>query len=133
MTTPRQPSEQDIERVRQQELARLQAELREGEAKAEMYKRAAQRLDEKIAESEKANKKSGCYIATACYGSYDHPDVLVLRRFRDDTLWPTVYGRLFIKAYYAISPSVAKRLGQVSWLSCFIRKWLLEPLVKKLR
>jgi len=76
---------------------------------------------------------SPCYIATACYGSYDHPDVLVLRRFRDDMLWPTAFGRLFIKIYYAISPPMAKRLGQVQWLSGIIRRWFLEPLVKKLR
>src|SRR5690606_36632134 len=30
--------------------------------------------------------KEGCYIATACYGSYEHPDVLILRRFRDKVL-----------------------------------------------
>ncbi|MEI7831623.1 MAG: ankyrin repeat domain-containing protein [bacterium] len=78
-------------------------------------------------------KVGGCYIATACYGSYDHPDVLVLRRFRDDVLWQTVYGRLFIRAYYAISPPIAKHIGQVHWLSRIIRRWFLEPLVRKLR
>jgi len=85
--------------------------------------------------AEKARKASGggCYVATACYGSYDHPDVMVLRRFRDDVLWPTAYGRWFIKIYYKVSPHMAKRLVHIRWLSSFIRKWFLEPLVMKLR
>lgn len=55
-------------------------------------------------------KTSGCYIATAIYGSYDAPEVFVLRRFRDEFLSRTVFGRLFIKAYYRISPPVAEWL-----------------------
>ncbi|MFR9028073.1 MAG: DUF2726 domain-containing protein [Clostridium sp.] len=31
-------------------------------------------------------KRRGCYIATAVYGSYDCPQVWVLRRFRDQIL-----------------------------------------------
>ena len=34
-------------------------------------------------------KKSGCYIATAVYGSYDCPQVWTLRRYRDYTLAET--------------------------------------------
>lgn len=52
-------------------------------------------------------KKEGCYIATAVYGSYDHPNVLVLRRFRDVYLSNTKWGRAFIRVYYRYSPSIA--------------------------
>ena len=31
-------------------------------------------------------KKSGCFVATAVYGNYDHPVVLDLRYFRDHFL-----------------------------------------------
>ncbi len=48
----------------------------------------------------------GCFIATCIYGSYDCPQVWTLRRFRDYTLDETWYGRLFIKCYYAISPTL---------------------------
>ena len=51
---------------------------------------------------------SGCYIATAVYGSYDCPEVWTLRRYRDFTLDETWHGRLFIKVYYATSPTFVK-------------------------
>ena len=40
------------------------------------------------------SSSGGCYIATCVYGSYDCPQVWTLRRFRDDTLDETWYGRL---------------------------------------
>lgn len=63
---------------------------------------------------------SGCYVATAVYGSYDCPQVWALRRYRDYTLAKTWYGRLFIKTYYAISPTIVKWFGHTEW---FKRMW----------
>lgn len=40
-----------------------------------------------------------CYIATAVYGSYDCPEVWVLRRYRDYYLKNSSSGRLFIRLY----------------------------------
>lgn len=62
-------------------------------------------------------KKSsiGCYVATAVYGSYDCPQVWTLRRYRDDTLAKTWYGRLYIHTYYAISPTLVKWFGNTEW------------------
>lgn len=62
---------------------------------------------------------SGCYIATCVYGSYDCPQVWTLRRFRDYTLDETWYGRLFIKCYYAISPTLVKWFGKTKWFRSF--------------
>lgn len=59
-----------------------------------------------------APQKQGCYIATAVYGSYDCPQVWVLRRYRDNVLAQTAFGKLFIRAYYAISPRLVKSYGQ---------------------
>lgn len=56
------------------------------------------------------NKKEGCYIATAVYGDYNADEVLVLRKFRDNFLQKYFLGRNFIKLYYAISPTLAKKL-----------------------
>ncbi len=72
---------------------------------------------------------SGCYIATAVYGSYYCDEVFALRRFRDDRLAKSVFGRAFIRLYYRISPFFARRLTCDSAVSKFIRKrldWLIE-------
>lgn len=54
--------------------------------------------DQATGDSEK-KKKEGCYIATAVYGSYDSPEVLELRKFRDATLRRSALGRCFIRTY----------------------------------
>lgn len=60
-----------------------------------------------------------CFIATACYGSLLAPEVETLRRFRDRVLAPTRAGRLFVAAYYRLSPPVA------GWLT-------LHPMARRL-
>ncbi len=79
-----------------------------------------------------SGQKRGCYIATACYGDYDHPDVRVLRRFRDARLLPSPAGRLFVRCYYFLSPPLAARLAHVGWLARFLRRCVLEPLVRRI-
>ncbi len=76
--------------------------------------------------------KSGCYIATCVYESYDCPQVWTLRRFRDNTLAATWFGRLFIRAYYAISPTLVLWFGKTSW---FKKLWkgMLDLMVDKLQ
>jgi hypothetical protein len=64
----------------------------------------------------------GCYIATSIYGSYNCPEVWALRRFRDNTLAKTFFGNIFIKTYYAISPSLVKYFGEDKW---FKKMWTL--------
>ena len=74
----------------------------------------------------------GCYVATCVYGSYDCPEVWTLRRYRDNTLGSTWYGRAFIKLYYAISPTLVKWFGQTDW---FKKMWKgkLDKMVKNLQ
>ena len=73
----------------------------------------------------------GCYVATCVYGSYDCPEVWTLRRFRDNTLGATWYGKLFIRVYYTISPTLVKWFGKTKW---FKNMWkgTLDHMVKKL-
>jgi hypothetical protein len=74
-------------------------------------------------------QKQGCFIATACYGDYDAPEVIVLRKYRDEILQQTVGGRTFIKMYYSISPTFAKVIHQSPYLKHIIRQILLKPLI----
>ena len=62
-----------------------------------------------------------CYVATAVYGSYDCPEVWTLRRFRDNVLARTWYGRLFIHLYYAVSPVAVRLFGETEWFQTFWR------------
>lgn len=62
----------------------------------------------------------GCYVATAVYNSYDCPQVWTLRRYRDNTLAETWYGRAFIRTYYAISPTLVNWFGHTEW---FKKMW----------
>lgn len=54
------------------------------------------------------SNSGGCYIATMVYGSYDAPEVWVLRQFRDEVLAQHIAGRWFIKLYYASSPTFVR-------------------------
>lgn len=74
----------------------------------------------------------GCYIATAVYGSYDCPQVWVLRRFRDYFLAEFYLGRVFIKIYYTLSPSFVKWFGHYKEFN-WIFKYPLDKFVKYLK
>ena len=67
-------------------------------------------------------EKGKCYIATAIYGSYDCPQVWTLRRFRDNTLAMTWFGRTFINAYYTVSPPLVKWFGDTCWFKNLWKK-----------
>ncbi len=88
------------------------------------------KFDAEKAAVEKSGKKGGrCYIATAVYGSYDAPQVLVLRRFRDEVLMTNPLGKAFVKLYYFASPPVAKKLEKASFINRAVRG-LLDKFVK---
>lgn len=79
-----------------------------------------------------SSPKGGCYVATAVYGSYDCPEVWTLRRFRDDVLKSSWYGRLFIKCYYAISPTIVRWFGNSRSFNVFWRG-RLDKMVRNLQ
>lgn len=94
---------------------------------------------EKVQNTEKTDedklqpkKSGGCYIATCVYGSYDCPEVWTLRRFRDNSLARTFWGRTFIRVYYAISPKLVKHFGEKKWFVCIWKKQL-DGMVSKLK
>lgn len=76
------------------------------------------------------DKDSGsCFVATAAYGDYDHPDVLTLRALRDGHLVKSAAGRAFIRTYWVIGP-VAARFVRSTGLSGRLARALLAPVVK---
>ena len=70
-----------------------------------------------------------CYIATAVYGSYEAPEVLVLRKFRDTVLKRYSLGKMFISFYYLVSPFIAQKLQYKKRINSTIR-WGLDKFVK---
>ena len=51
--------------------------------------------------------KDGCFIATTVYGDYNSLDVFIFRNFRDNYLQHHLIGKLFIRFYYWIGPSLS--------------------------
>lgn len=82
--------------------------------------------------SSSSSGSSGCYIATMAYGDYDHPQVMELRKFRDEFLNKSVLGRIFIRLYYKYSPLLVQRLEDKPKTNDIIRT-LLDQLIKIIR
>ncbi|MCM8818227.1 MAG: choice-of-anchor D domain-containing protein, partial [Candidatus Omnitrophica bacterium] len=70
----------------------------------------------------------GCFIATACFGNYNHPIVKILRQFRDKYLLTNKIGISFVKWYYSHSPDYAKVIEKNPFLK-FAVKISLYPIV----
>ena len=75
--------------------------------------------------------RKGCYVATCVYGSYDCPEVWTLRRYRDEILSRHIAGRLFIRFYYAVSPTLVRWFGTAGLFKRPVRR-ILDRLVRRL-
>lgn len=78
--------------------------------------------------SNSSQNKEGCYIATAVYGDYNAPEVLILRKFRDETLNKSKIGKIFIKMYYRYSPKIAEKIRKKIKINFFV-KLILDKFV----
>lgn len=87
--------------------------------------------ERRMAGNDNQPKSEGCYIATCVYGTYDCPEVLTLRHFRDNTLKNFAAGRVFIRVYYALSPKLVEKFGQTKTFHQFF-KHILDKFVAKL-
>ena len=74
-----------------------------------------------------------CFIATACYGNYDAPEVLILRKFRDEKLLGNFFGKLFVALYYKTGPYFAKVIEKSDKAKGIVRHYLLHPIVTNLQ
>jgi hypothetical protein len=61
----------------------------------------------RMSDEESSGETGGCFIATAAFGSKNAHEVIALRNFRDSYLNTSEAGRIFIRAYYRISPPLA--------------------------
>lgn len=78
-------------------------------------------------------KKGGCFIATASYGSPFASEVTVFRQFRDEKLLPSKLGSAFVRVYYFVSPPLAKVVSKNKLLRVIIRQFCLEPNLRLIR
>ena len=77
-------------------------------------------------------KKSGCFIATAAFGSKYSEEVLVLKRWRDLFLLKTKYGQIIVKIYYYFSPPIAQLIKNNRFLKKTVINFL-KPIIYLLR
>jgi len=70
----------------------------------------------------------GCFIATAAHGTDMADEVVLLRKFRDDVLLTSDFGKGFVKAYYKYSPPIAGYIRDNNGLR-FVTRLALQPIV----
>jgi hypothetical protein len=71
---------------------------------------------------------SGCFIATAAYGSALEPEVQTLREFRDEKLLTNKIGTEFVETYYKYSPPIADVIREHDSLKVLTRA-ILTPII----
>ncbi len=74
-------------------------------------------------------KRQGCFIATAAYGTPFSQEINVLRRFRDSYLVHREWGQEIVNMYYTISPPIANIIEKDDNLRKIVRT-CLKPLVE---
>lgn len=72
-----------------------EAAREKGEAEHQLFNHQAKQRDKR------------CYIASYVYG-IDDPRTNALRQFRDDYLKKNIFGRLLVKIYYFVSPTLVR-------------------------
>jgi hypothetical protein len=80
--------------------------------------------------AEQTKAKSGCFIATAACGSAYHPEVQILRDYRDSVMARHAAGRAVTSVYQLISPPIADCIGDRPWARRIVRATLIRPLAR---
>lgn len=85
--------------------------------------------EERAAKNKSKSKGSGCFIATAAMGDYNHPVVVDLRNFRDQWLLQRNWGAKFTNWYYTNGSKAASLIEK----SFILRKLTFIFVVKPLQ
>ena len=75
------------------------------------------------------NQNSGCFIATATLGNYDHALVIELRQFRDEWILTKTWGEGFVQWYYRYGAIAAKFIEKSTLLKSISFFFIVFPLV----
>ena len=73
-----------------------------------------------------SNSNSNCFIVTTTMGDINHPVVVDFRRYRDEVLLNTYFGRVFINIYYKVGPVLSKVIKNNSLLFTISKKLVLS-------
>lgn len=74
-------------------------------------------------------ERKGCFIATAAYRDSEAPEVLLLRRFRDQVLENSPPGRALVRKYYESAPKVSNCVENRPLALWLVRNVVLCPIV----
>jgi len=86
-------------------------------------------FDDIVLEEKTSSLASGCFIATAAYGTETAEQLNVLRAFRDQVLLQSPVGSQFVKWYYKTSPPIADFISEHNLLRAVVRELLVDPMV----
>jgi len=73
---------------------------------------------------------SGCFIATAAYGTPTAEKIDVLREFRDDVLLKNTVGSRLVDFYYRTSPTIADFISKHDVVRTLVRELVVDPIVQ---
>ncbi len=72
---------------------------------------------------------TGCFIATAAYGTDSAEEINILREFRDTVLHSNAIGTSFVSFYYTTSPPVADFISENEFLRTVVRVGFVDRIV----
>lgn len=111
----------------------VQEQYRQSDVNFKIYDKLFGLLEKNLPLSEPVNqnqKKSGCFIATAVYGSPIAKEVILLKNFRDEWLLNFTLGKMLVKFYYFISPSIANQISKNNWLKSVTKTLFIIPIIR---
>jgi hypothetical protein len=73
-----------------------------------------------------SSSNSNCFVVTTTMGDTNHPVVVDFRNYRDEVLLNTILGRLFIKVYYQIGPTLSEIIKNNNTLFQISRSFILK-------